>query len=141
MIDPVYYHLDPISVSLQERVKVGGHITSVTKKPYHKVPFYFILSEVNAVDHVTKRAVLSHEIEMEEARDKITTRQQHKISRQDWKAAQRDYHGTVENEDQIRLQAEKERRQRDIQTKHEKYFDPEAFMVVDRFGPGMTKPF
>lgn len=135
VIDPVYYHLDPISVSLQERVKVGGHITSVTKKPYHKVPFYYILSEVNPVDHVTKRAVLSHEIEFEESRDRIKISQQQKISRQDWKAVHRDYHEAVQNEDQIRLHAEKERRQRDIQTKHEKYFDPEAFMILDRFGP------
>lgn len=70
VIDPVYYHYDPISVSLQERVKVGGHITSVTKKPYHKVPFYFMLSEKNEGDHVTKRAILSKEIEFEESRDR-----------------------------------------------------------------------
>jgi hypothetical protein len=69
-IDPVYYHFDPISVSLQERVKVGGHITSVTKKPYHKIPFYFLLSEKDECDHVTKRAILSHEIEFEESRDR-----------------------------------------------------------------------
>ena len=30
-IDPIYKHLDPISVSLQERVKFGGHITSITR--------------------------------------------------------------------------------------------------------------
>ena len=27
--ESVYNHLDPISVSLQERVKYGGHVTSV----------------------------------------------------------------------------------------------------------------
>jgi len=70
LIDPVYHHFDPISVSLQERVKVGGHITSVTKKPYHKVPFYFHLSEKDECDHVSKRAILSAEIEFEEGRDK-----------------------------------------------------------------------
>jgi hypothetical protein len=27
--EDVYAHLDPISVSLQERVKFGGHVTSI----------------------------------------------------------------------------------------------------------------
>lgn len=68
--DPVHVHIDPISVSLQERVKFGGHITSITKKPYHKIPFYFALSEKNQNDHISKRAILSKEIEQEEARDR-----------------------------------------------------------------------
>lgn len=63
VVDPVYHHMDPISVSLQERVKFGGHITSVTKKPFHKIPFYYMLSEKNACEHISKRAILSKEIE------------------------------------------------------------------------------
>ena len=69
-VDPVHFHLDPISVSLQERVKFGGHITSVTQKPYHKIPYYFMLSEKNSGDHVSKMAIFSAEIEKEEARDR-----------------------------------------------------------------------
>ena len=86
VIDPVHYHLDPISVSLQERVKVGGHITSVTKKPYHKVPFYFILSEVDPRDHITKRSILSHEIEYEENKDSKRQCKRIKDDKQDNKA-------------------------------------------------------
>jgi len=51
-------------------VKFGGHITSVTKKPYHKIPFYFQLSEKDECDYVSKRAIMSSQIEIEEARDR-----------------------------------------------------------------------
>lgn len=136
VIDPVHYHLDPISVSLQERVKVGGHVTSVTKKPYHKVPFYFILSENNARDHVTKRAVFSSEIEVEESRDRnkrVVKRA--KIDRQTNKAIDRDFDQAFYTAEETRLGAEKERRQRDLKSKHEKYYDPEAFVILDSYQP------
>ena len=35
-LDPVYKHLDPISVSMQERIKVGGFITAVVEAPLQK---------------------------------------------------------------------------------------------------------
>ena len=67
--DPIYNHLDPISCSLQERVKFGGHITSITKRHHMRIPFYFQLSERDEADHVTKRAVFAKEIEQEENSD------------------------------------------------------------------------
>lgn len=90
-VDPVYHHLDPISVSLQERVKFGGHLTSVTKKPYHKIPYYFILSEKDACDHISKRAILSREIENEENRDLGKKATHIKKELIDKKALDRDY--------------------------------------------------
>lgn len=44
VVDPIHSYLDPISVSLQERVKFGGHITSVTTKPHVIHPYFFTLS-------------------------------------------------------------------------------------------------
>ena len=106
MPDPIHSHLDPISVSLQERVKFGGHITSVTKRPYKKIPFYFQLEEKNAEDHVGKRAIFASMIEFEEARDK--TEKVHTIKKElvDKKAQDRDYRLAVQVKEIQRIEAE-----------------------------------
>lgn len=62
-VDPIYTHIDPISVALQERVKFGGAVTSVVKRPYSTPPpFFFYVSEVGTSVDVTKKAILAHEI-------------------------------------------------------------------------------
>jgi hypothetical protein len=91
MPDPINFHLDPISVSLQERVKFAGHVTSVTKRPYKKIPFYFKLDEKNAEDHISKRAIFSSMIEFEEGRDKTLKINTIKNESLDKKAHERDY--------------------------------------------------
>lgn len=126
-VDPVYHHLDPISVSLQERVKFGGHISSVIQKPYHKIPFYFILSEKDQTDHISKRAIFSREIEIEEARDRGVKVNYIKKDLLDKKAIERDYQEALQAREIQRIEAEAQRRERDIQTNQDKYFDPEAF--------------
>jgi len=66
-VDPIHTHVDPISVSMQERVKFGGHTTSVVKRPYQTPPpFFFYLSEIGAPVEVTKRAILMHEVHRQE---------------------------------------------------------------------------
>lgn len=131
--DQIHIHVDPISVSLQERVKFGGHITSVTKKPYHKIPFYFALSEKNPSKHISKRAILSKEVEKEEGRDK--SRKVNYITKEivDKKAMTRDYERALQAKEIQRIEAEVDRRERDISTKQDKYFDPEAFEHSYRF--------
>ena len=79
-IDPIYKHLDPISVSLQERVKFGGHITSITRSTQLANPngeFYFYLSQANEDTNlyndnaqVTKNAILRAQIEKMENRNR-----------------------------------------------------------------------
>ena len=90
-VDPIHGHKDPISVSLQERVKFGGHLTSVTQNAGRKgpvntmvvtdarglsqtvtttvsevQPFFFTLKQ-QAFGYVpTKKAIISAEIEARE---------------------------------------------------------------------------
>ena len=67
-IDDVYVHLDPISVSLQERVRHGGHYTSILiNKPVAEEEIFEIV-EVGIPVRVSKTAVLSAEIERQENR-------------------------------------------------------------------------
>lgn len=99
----------------------------MTKRPYQKIPFYFQLVEANPREHISKRAILSKEIEFEENRDrteKMTGIQKELV---DKKAMERDYTEALQAREIQRLEAEHERRTRDIETKKEKYFDPEAF--------------
>ena len=68
LVDPIHKCLDPISVSLQERVKFGGHITSVTRKSHAVQAFFFQLNERGRAVQITKPAILSAEIERQENR-------------------------------------------------------------------------
>lgn len=54
LIDPIHQCLDPISVSIQERVKFGSHITSVTRKKHAVQAFFFTLKEKGRPVQVTK---------------------------------------------------------------------------------------
>lgn len=68
-IQEIYFHLDPISVGLQERVKFGGHITSEVKQPYKPGEFFFDLTELQQpAVKISKMAILSATIEKEESR-------------------------------------------------------------------------
>ena len=102
-IDPIYKHLDPISVSLQERVKHGGHITSITRSTQLSNPngeFYFFMNQANEDltlhndnAQVTKHAILSAEIErMENRYRKTLTEQRDKLLEK--KMINRDYKNT-----------------------------------------------
>lgn len=78
------------------------------------MPFYFILSETDMRDHVTKRAILSKEIEFEESRDRKKWVRQVKIDKDNSKAMDRDYFSAIEAFESQRVEAEKERRERDV---------------------------
>jgi len=68
-IDEVNFHLDPISVALQERVKFGGHTTSEVKNTFKSGPFFYDLSELKQPSvKISKMPILSAEIEKEEKR-------------------------------------------------------------------------
>ena len=61
--DNVYDHLDPISVSLQERVKFGGHITSILEDRAEVDDENFDIKEVGIYVRVSKTAIMAAEIE------------------------------------------------------------------------------
>ena len=69
IVDTIHSFLDPISCSLQERVKFGGHITSVTRLSEAKKGFFFELKEGRRQLQITKKAIMSAEIERQEKRD------------------------------------------------------------------------
>jgi len=114
MPDPIYQFIDPISVSLQERVKFGGHISSITKRHQMKIPFYFQLSEAGPENHVSQFAKFAAQVEIEENSDlgvKVTCIKKDII---DKKAMDRDYSHAVQAKEIIRVEAEYERRTRDL---------------------------
>jgi len=72
-------------------VKYGGHITSITKRAYKKIPFYFQLDEKFAKDHVTKRAIFNSFVEQEEQKDRTQKMTSIKHDCMDKKALEKDY--------------------------------------------------
>jgi len=64
-----------------------------------------------------------------------------KPDRIDAKAISRDYHTTMHGLNVDMHESERERRERDIISKHDKYFDPEAFALLEMYLPrGMVAP-
>lgn len=111
-IDPIYKHLDPISVSLQERVKFGGHITSITRSTQLANPngeFYFYLSQANEDTNlyndnaqVTKNAILRAQIEKMENRNRRIIKGQ-KTTLIEKKLMKKDYQGLTRQREEERI--------------------------------------
>lgn len=115
----VYAHLDPISVSLQERVKFGGHCTTVLEDRPETEEDVFNLAEVGAPVRVSKTAQMAAEIERQENRyRKPKVQFQQRTDR---------YVHTQQALELQRAQEENMRRQRDLSTIKDKYYDPEAY--------------
>ena len=125
-IDPIYKHLDPISVSLQERVKFGGHITSITRSTQLANPngeFYFFLSQANEDTNlyndnaqVTKNAILRAQIEKMENRNRRIIKGQ-KTTLIEKKLMKKDYQSLTRQREEERILEEQQRRERDALTK------------------------
>lgn len=149
-VDPIHGHRDPISVSLQERVKFGGHVTSVTQNAGRKGPVntmvvtdarglsqtvtttvsevqpYFFTLKQQAFGYVpTKKAIISAEIE---ARELQYNKEKFRGPIGTGKKAQ-NYMNDMVVQEQVRIHEENIRRDRDISTIQDKYYDPEAYRV------------
>lgn len=89
-VDPVYKYLDPISVSLQERVKRSGHIMGEVETPLEKpVKYLFELKLIGDPNlSANPAAKISAEIEKHERRyhkDKVYNRiSDHNIKTGGW---------------------------------------------------------
>ena len=99
----------------------------MTKQPVKRIPFYFDLTEAEPKVAVTKRAILSKQIEIEENKCRSAKVKYIKKEIVEKKQMQRDYRETMMHLDNQRLESEKERRERTIASHQDKYFDPEAF--------------
>ena len=127
IIDPVYRHLDPISVSLQERVKFGGKVTAITRQKEHvPKPFFFHLTTKGKECEITKAAILSAEIERQENIQR-GPKQTHIKRDKTFKYQDRDFYDDLEAKELQRISDDVMRREQDIETAYVKYDDPEAF--------------
>ena len=92
---------------------------------------------------VTKHAILSAEIErMENRYRKTLTEQRDKLLEK--KMINRDYKNTQHQKELERLEQEHQRRERDVLTQQDKYYDPEAYedplvFYNNRFMPAQTR--
>jgi len=113
-------------VSLQERVKFGGHETSVTKYkrlPHSLDPFYFFLQFSGPQPELQKRQFMAAEIERQESmyrRKKVTSISKHLQER---KKIARNKEAALKEREEERLFEEHRRREMDATTMQQKYFD------------------
>lgn len=117
-------------------MKFGGHITSITRSTQLSNPngeFYFHLSQANEdlslhndKAQVTKHAILSAEIERQENRYRKVIKGQ-RTTLIEKKMINRDYQWTLQQKEVERLEQEQQRRERDVLTQQDKYYDPEAY--------------